>query len=125
MLNTLIPASSKNVRIEVTYFLIWVVFCDVRQIAVVFAAVQSVADCEEIGYSEKRVVGLEIHGSALGFVKESEDFERKRVSLAEHLNYLGKRSSRVNDVLNDDNVIFGDIKSSVIFTLPEEERPAP
>jgi hypothetical protein len=89
------------------------VFRYVGEISVIIVAIKTVADDEKIGNSEVHLIRLEVNDSAVGLIQKGDDSEGEGISFLQDRNDLLERSARVDDVLDDDDVIIADILRKV------------
>jgi hypothetical protein len=88
---------------------------EVRQIAVPFLEIESVAHEQLVGHREPHVTDRHVlHEPAIGAVEERHRGERGRVAERECLAEVVERQARVDHVLDDQHVAAGDLRIQIL-----------
>ena len=82
-------------------------------IGISFYTFQIISYVVDVYRGEERFVRLEVNDSAVGLIQKGNDSEREGISVLQDRNDLLERSARIDDILNDDNMIVADILREV------------
>ena len=89
----------------------------IGQVAVLFVVVQTIADHELIRHFKAAVVRLDVGHAAAGLAEDGADLHAAGVAHFQHRNQLGQRDAGVQNILNDQHILAGQVGVQVLDDL--------
>ena len=90
---------------------------DVRQIAVLFRVIQTVADDEGVRHGEADVLRLHIGAAARGLIEQRCDADGARLAVLEIFREIAERDAGVENVFDDDDITVFNVLAEILVDL--------